>query len=155
MTPDDRASPALVKPAVREVRRTLLIVLLSYDRRTILLERRPGQTVWWPLRVDVPPHDSYARAVHRWQRLWGRRSAMRRGSVTGRLSTGTALGRCDYLVVILKLSREEAPEVFSHFGRWWPITEVDPASAFPQELGTLLAGYVEGWIPDGSITLDA
>ncbi|MFJ4011011.1 hypothetical protein [Streptomyces sp. NPDC090026] len=139
----------------RKVRRTLLVVLLSHDSRTILLERRPGEDAWWPLRVDVPPHRSYTRAVHRWQRQQKRHTGMRRCPVTGRLTVRTPEGRSDYLVVTLKLARPEAAEAFSLSARWWPIAETDAVTVFPRELGILMTGYVEGWIPDGPITLDA
>lgn len=139
----------------RKARRTLLVVLLSHDGRSILLERRPGAGAWWPLHIDVPPHRSYTRTVHRWKRHRRRRTGMRRGSVTGRLTVRTSAGRADYLLVILKLVRPEAAETFSTFARWWPIADVDASAVFPQELGTLMTGYVEGWIPDGPIALDA
>ncbi|MFE0641226.1 hypothetical protein ACFW2Y_06385 [Streptomyces sp. NPDC058877] len=139
----------------QKVRRTLLVVLLSHDSRTILLERQPGRSVWWPLRVDVPPHRSYARTAHRWQRRHGRRAGMRRGSVTGVLTVRTSTGCFEYRLIIIKLARSEAAEVFSPSARWWPIADVVAADLFPRELGILMTGYVEGWIPDGSITLEA
>ncbi|MBW1601821.1 hypothetical protein JJV70_06800 [Streptomyces sp. JJ66] len=147
--------PAHRGTAVRGVRRTLLIVLLSHDSRTILLEHRRDEPAWRPLCVDVPSHRSYARAAHQWQRRWGSCSGMRRGSVTGRLTVGAASGRHDYHLVILKLSREEDPRLFSCYGRWWPVVDVDSAVVFPRELGVLMTGYVGGWIPDGPIALDA
>ncbi|MFE7113826.1 hypothetical protein ACFU99_00140 [Streptomyces sp. NPDC057654] len=58
-------------------------------------------------------------------------------------------------MIIIKPARPEAAEVFSPSARWWPITDVVAADLFPRELGTLMTGYVEGWIPDGSITLEA
>ncbi|WP_327271970.1 hypothetical protein OG609_06895 [Streptomyces sp. NBC_01224] len=162
----------------------VLIVLLSHDSRTILLERRPDEPAWWPLRIQTPSHRSYVTVVHRWQRHWSKRSGIRRGSVTGRMASGAgatrwdwhvvilkltgevdadwfspfarwcSISRWDWHVVILKLTGEVDADWFSPFARWCSISEIGSIDVFPLELGVLMTGYVEGWIPDGPITLD-
>ncbi|MGW2280216.1 hypothetical protein [Streptomyces sp. NPDC001770] len=62
-------------------------------------------------------------------------------------------------VVRLFVFTAAGPVQAAAFGRhsaWWPLTEVALLEhrVFPRELGTFLTGYVEGWIPDGWITLD-
>ncbi|MFF9069743.1 hypothetical protein ACF09E_30775 [Streptomyces sp. NPDC014891] len=136
--------------AATEVRRTLLIVLLSHDSRTILLERGPDASTWLPLSIDVPSHRSYAQVVHRW-----RQPRMRRASVTARMATRVGHVRSDYRVVIFKLPQPARSARFSPQARWWPISDLETLPVFPQELGFLMTGYVQGWIPDGPITLNA
>ncbi|MCS0636101.1 hypothetical protein NX801_10585 [Streptomyces sp. LP05-1] len=57
-------------------------------------------------------------------------------------------------MIIIELARPEGAEVFPPPARWWPITDV-VADLFPRELGALMTGYVEGWVPDDSSTPEA
>lgn len=139
----------------REVSRAVLIVLLSHDSRTVLLEHPSGGAAWVPLRVDTPSHQSFTEVVNRWQQDHSGGSGMCRGSVTGRMMTVRDSALSDFYVSIVKLSRPEAPDRFSPSARWWPVADLDSVQTFPLELGALVKGYVEGWIPDGPITLDA
>ncbi|GHJ30817.1 hypothetical protein TPA0910_52500 [Streptomyces hygroscopicus subsp. sporocinereus] len=56
--------------------------------------------------------------------------------------------------MIFKLSEPTTPGSATPSAQWWPITQLKQATLFPRELGLFMEGYVEGWIPDGRITLD-
>ncbi|MEV8389784.1 MULTISPECIES: hypothetical protein [unclassified Streptomyces] len=139
------------------VQRVALVVLLSRDSRTVLLDRRTGETAWCPLRLDVSETSSYMGTVRRWLRRQSALPEVRLGYVTGHLAMteDTAAGTMDkdYCVMILKLAGSADAELLSPSARWWPIEQLGRA-VFPQELGVLIEGYVGGWIPDGPITLD-
>ncbi|MFD4698301.1 hypothetical protein [Streptomyces niveus] len=139
------------------VQRIALVVLLSWDSRTVLLDRRTGRTAWWPLCLDVSKTSSYMGTAHRWLRQQSALPEACLGDVTGHLTLtdNTASGTIerDYCVVILKLTGSADAELLSPSARWWPIEQLGQA-AFPQELGALMEGYVGGWIPDGPVTLD-
>nr|WSZ96553.1 hypothetical protein OH820_13555 [Streptomyces sp. NBC_00857] len=138
------------------VQRIALVVPLSWDSRTVLLDRRMGETAWWPLRLDVSQTGSYMRTVRRWLRQQPALPEVCLGYVTGHLTvpdTASGTVKRDYRVVILKLTRSADAELLSPSARWWPIEQLGQA-AFPRELGALMEGYVGGWIPDGPITLD-
>lgn len=142
--------------AVIEVRRAVLVVLLSHDSRTVLLERpSAGSSAWLPLRVDAPSCQPFAAVVDCWQQDHCGGVGMRQAPVTGRLTTLKGSVLSDVYVAILKLSHPEPSDRFSSSARWWAVADLDSAQTFPVELGTLMLGYVEGWIPDGPITLDA
>ncbi|MEU8719552.1 hypothetical protein [Streptomyces antimycoticus] len=139
-------------------RRTVLIVLLSHDSRTILLDQSTSTATWWPLRLDVPRGSSSAKVMRRWQRQDTALRNLHRGGVTGYLTT-TASSPAGpttqkYRVMIFKLSEPTTPGSVPPSAQWWPITQLKQATLFPRELGLFMEGYVEGWIPDGRITLD-
>ncbi|MFE9296533.1 hypothetical protein [Streptomyces niveus] len=139
------------------VQRIALVVLLSWDSRTVLLDRHTGETGWWPMRLDVSRTGSYMGTVRRWLRQQPALPEVCLGYVTGYLAMteDTAAGTVErgYRVVILKLTGSADAELLSPSARWCPIEQLGRA-AFPQELGVLMEGYVNGWIPDGPINLD-
>lgn len=109
----------------QSARRTVLIVLLSHDRRTILLHQPTSTAVWWPLRLDVPVDSSSARVVRGWRRQGTALSEVRRGRVTGYLTTAvsSAAGPItqDYRVTIFKLSEPVATDSALPSAHWWPL----------------------------------
>ncbi|MFJ7280847.1 hypothetical protein [Kitasatospora sp. NPDC098663] len=81
--------------------------------------------------------------------------------MTGRLSTeassGGAVVREELILFILKLNVPRGTVKCVPSTRCWPIAELCTGTVplFPRDLGVLMEGYVDGWIPDGPITLEA
>ncbi|MEU5425860.1 hypothetical protein AB0H73_09655 [Streptomyces olivoreticuli] len=145
--------------SVPRVRRVVLIVLLS-DEGHVFLWQPDGGPLWWPIRLEVPASGSYLSVLDRWQREFPL-PGMRRGRVTGRLAVASAVAgevaRVEYRLFIFKVAGPVADiELFCPTVRWWPLEILRDASGalFPRDLGALMEGYAEGWVPDGPITLE-
>ncbi|MFF9403462.1 hypothetical protein [Streptomyces sp. NPDC014744] len=137
--------------------RMVLIALLSYDSKAVLLRCPAGAETWRPVRLPVPAAGSVKDAVRRWAESVAVGGATR-GAVTGRLRVpGRGAVLCETEVAILKAAGPVDAGLVDASGRWWPVAGLAEAglALFPAELGLLVKGYVQGWIPDGVITLDA
>lgn len=109
------------------------------------------------MRLPVPDAGSVKGVVRRWAER-ATVGAVTRGTVTGRLRvSGRGGGPCEADVVILKAAGPVDARLVDVSARWWPVAGLAEAGVglFPAELGLLVEGYVQGWIPDGVITLDA
>ena len=66
--------------------------------------------------------------------------------------------RSEVTALIVQLSAEIDPEVLGHPGRhvWWGIDQLAEhrRMVHPQGVIAFMAGYLEGWLPDGTIRLD-
>ncbi|KOU49276.1 hypothetical protein ADK56_18455 [Streptomyces sp. MMG1522] len=59
-----------------------------------------------------------------------------------------------YTIVILRLTSPAGATSFTPSGSWHPIARLSEIRVFPVDLPLLIEGYVDGWLPDGPITLD-
>lgn len=59
-----------------------------------------------------------------------------------------------YSVVILKLASQPGAASLPVEGYWHSITHLPTTPVFPSELPLPVAGYVDGWIPVGPITIE-
>ncbi|MFK0296803.1 hypothetical protein ACIQU6_40915 [Streptomyces sp. NPDC090442] len=137
--------------------RFVLIALLSYDGQAVLLCRPGGAEAWRPVHITLPEGHTVAASVRRWVRC-AYIGEVRWGSVTGRLRVPRhGVGPLEAEVVIVKATAPVGAGQFGASACWWPLARLPESGValFPMELGLLLQGYVEGWIPDGEITLDA
>jgi hypothetical protein len=140
---------------VPRIRRHLLIVLLSHDGRAVFLHKRAGCVSWRPLQWPVPAGVTEIRALRQWRRLHASLPAMTRATVTGRMPVLVETEVHLHTIVILRLSAPvEGTHLLSCDGSWLPLAQLPETSVFPAELPLLITGYVDGWIPDGLITLD-
>lgn len=140
-------------------RRVALVCLLSPDARSVLLQHGAGHAVWQPIRLLVN-RSSHAAVVHRWQRVAGVRCGVREGRTVGRMTIFTAetdrITQCTLRIFVYRAMGAAPASAFGSRAAWWALDDVAQLGhwVFPRELGPFLQGYVEGWIPDGWITLD-
>ncbi|MFJ2575380.1 hypothetical protein [Kitasatospora aureofaciens] len=141
--------------------RELLVVVMAHDRR-VLLRRESGDSRWWPLRFAVAPGQSFLAALREVRRRDPVLGVGRVDPVVARLRRDAVVDgkpmHQEFRLFIVKLAPTMGlPGVAG--GVWWSIERLTGSGAgaatFPVELGVLLEGYVDGWIPDGVITLDA
>ncbi|MEU6501931.1 hypothetical protein ABZ895_20485 [Streptomyces californicus] len=140
---------------VPRIRRSLLIVLLSHDGLAVFLRRHLGHFARRPPQWPVPTGLTETKALRKWRRLHAALPAMTLGTVTGRMSVMVEAELHLYAIVILKLSAPADTSSLPHDGSWHALPSLAEAPVFPAELPHLIEGYVNGWIPDGLITLDS
>lgn len=139
---------------------TVLIAVLSHDNE-VLLQQTGGTQKWQPVRLDVEPGSSSVAALLQLRQQSRLARSARIGRVIGRVGTDPSDRQlAAHSTSSLYILRVDAAAFSAHNSsqiRWWPISEVstDQFNTFPSELGKFLEGYVGGWIPDGTITLDS
>lgn len=146
-------------------RRLATLVVIDDEERVALLRCSHGASAWSLPECTVHARETYAEAA---TRLSAHRFAghpLRWGSVVGcRLAVppvhGSPAVRTERHVSIARTGRPAAPFVSGKAHatqpmRWVPRTSLDDALLEPFEdtTATLVAGYLEGWLPDGRITL--
>ena len=128
------------------LQRAVLIVLLSYDSSSVLLERSTQAAAWMPIQLDVPRSSWYAETVWQWQRHHEILRGAQRGPVVGQLSMDTTVGcqalRTMYQLVILKLAHPTDTGRCYPSARWWPVEGLDrdTASCSPRSWGLSMRG---------------
>jgi hypothetical protein len=138
---------------------TVLIAVLSRDNEVLLQQTGDNQR-WQPIRLDIAPGSSSLAALLQLRRQSRLAKSARIGRVIGRVTAPPDRRQAAHLASLLYILRVNEA-TFSANGpsqiRWWPISEVseNQFNFFPNELGNFLEGYVGGWIPDGTITLDS
>lgn len=142
------------------------LVVIDADEKVALIQWPDSNSAHWALPhgiVRLP--ESYAQAAARVAERCFKGQPMRWGSVVGRrwaaLPDGTSLVRVEERVFLARASRPEFPKLLSA-GRpdtgaqWTPRALLNHALQEPHADRTadLVDGYLDGWLPDGPITLD-
>lgn len=137
--------------------RTVLVAVLSRDNE-VLLQRTRETEKWQPVRLNIEPGSSSVAALLQLRRQSRFAKSARIGRTIGRVSATPSDTReaATSSLYILRINSATFSVNIPSQVEWWPISEVsaEQFNAFPKELGIFLQGYVDGWIPDGTITLD-
>lgn len=146
-------------------RRLATLVVIDDEERVALLRCSSGASAWGLPECTVHARETYAEAAIRLSAHRFAGHPLRWGSVVGcRLAVppvhGSPAVRTERRVSIARTERPAAPPVSgkahaTRSMRWVPRTSLDDALLEPYEdtTATLVAGYLEGWLPDGRITL--
>lgn len=146
-------------------RRVATLVVVDDEERVALLRCSRGAAAWTLPERTVPSRETYTEAANRLAAHCFAGHPLRWGSVVGcRLAVPTVHGspaiRTERRVSIARAERPASspangePQATRPI-HWVPRTTLDDALLEPYEdtTATLVAGYLEGWLPDGRITL--
>jgi hypothetical protein len=149
-----------MRQALRSKNSTALAVI---DDERVLLCRRHGQTTWRPVRARVirlRPSGSSIMRVH--DPLFTH-CFLAPTPVVGHFAPPANKEPNEAVRIFIVrrnkihslILRPQAAHGCESDYIWHPLSTVEAAEfdVLPRELGPLLRGYVEGWIPDGPITL--
>lgn len=146
----------------RKARRTVLAVIDRQER--VLLYRVQGESCWRPVASRVirlrPSRFSVIHVLDPLFSHW----FLARTPVVGRFNPLPEQGVPDVPTCIFVVRRSRmrtislrarAHSVTDSSYVWHPLSKVEDEDfdVLPRELGPFLRGYLEGWIPDGVITL--
>ncbi|MFB7599117.1 NUDIX hydrolase [Streptomyces sp. NPDC056160] len=146
-------------------RRLATLVVIDDEERVALLRCSRGTSAWTLPEGTVHAQETYAEAAIRLSAHCFAGHPLRWGSVVGcRLALppvhGSPAIRTERRVSLARTKRSAAPPVSGKADatrsmRWVPTTSLDDVLLEPYEdtTATLVAGYLEGWLPDGRITL--
>lgn len=146
-------------------RRLATLVVVDDEERTALLRCSRGTSAWTLPECTVHIWETYAEAATRLAAHCFAGHPLRWGSVVGcRLAIppvhGSPAIRTERRVSIARTKRPATSPMSGEAHatrpmRWVPRTSLDDALLEPygDTTATLVAGYLEGWLPDGRITL--
>lgn len=133
------------------------------EQERVLLRRSPGKRAWTPLRAAVvrlqPTGFSLMRIQDPLFSHWYLAAVPVVGKYTPPSTAPTQVATRHIFAVrrdrmrnlTLRPCSSTSPDAVY---AWHPLTEVEgDLHVHPHELGPFLRGYLEGWIPDGVITL--
>jgi hypothetical protein len=146
-------------------RKSSSTVLAVIDRQErVLLCRMHGESSWWPVKATViPVRPSRFSVIHVLDPLFSH-WFLATTPVVGRLEPpaerDSQAGLTRIFVVRYDRLRPISLRAHTHSFPdadyiWHPLSDIEDEDfdSYPRELGPLLRGYLEGWIPDGVITL--
>lgn len=146
-------------------RRLATLVVVDDEEQVALLRCSRGTAVWTLPECTVRAREAYTEAAIRLSAHCFAGHPLRWGSVVGcRLALppghGSPVIRTERRVSIARTKRPAVRPVSgtahaTRSMRWVPRTSLDEVLLEPYEdtTATLVAGYLEGWLPDGRITL--